>query len=560
MGFWKVLTKVIENPFESFFDGLAQAATTMAGFVSPSPQAPQAEEALPKPLPLGLKWTTTTQESIAATGAYAETSPNLSVNHVTFSPPPPQQEPQASTVWYDAGRDRVSPDSPWMQVVRRGQAALRDIASTAWRQIQRMAFAVSLSTCAACSTIGIKGHWVSVHPQSKGTPPAPLAVPAPPDAAVTFAQATPTPAPTTTPSATSTLPDALQQLKALIPLELLPNGPRQAAERFMELPTLGDTPVEVNKNLRRALQVVNDGTHVLNKAGQPEQALALQDELLALLDGSPLPLGSSQERFKQDRLYLIELVKHAGAQSRPSPKTSAPLSAAPAAGPAATPRPRPAPVATPAAPPPKPAAQPKPATTPSPAASGHDDSGSCYLIYPVPGDWGQYPFASGMRFGAGRDGGKRRHTGVDLPVPDGTPVIAVEDGVVVAVDSTGIGPNGEHKKGGKYILLYHKGCGDIPPHYSFFAHVDYIRDGVVVGQEIKQGDTLAGSSDTGSEGKYHLHFSIIWAPKGSTHPSASEAFRKSVYEDPLAVLAKSGPFPLHPLRLAAAQKPTTAHP
>ena len=108
-------------------------------------------------------------------------------------------------------------------------------------------------------------------------------------------------------------------------------------------------------------------------------------------------------------------------------------------------------------------------------------------------------------WGDPRDGGQRRHEGIDIFAPKLTPAIAVADGYVSGVTEGGIG--------GKAVWLNVAGKNI----HLYYAHLDrqLVRDG----QAIKQGDTLGLIGNTGNA-KYtapHLHFGI-YTPDGPVDP------------------------------------------
>lgn len=114
------------------------------------------------------------------------------------------------------------------------------------------------------------------------------------------------------------------------------------------------------------------------------------------------------------------------------------------------------------------------------------------LGYPVAGDRSKI----GSYWGASRDGGKRRHEGIDIFAPKRTPVIAAADGVITGVKEGGLG--------GKvvWMKLLDKEL------YLYYAHLDrqLVRDG----QQVKKGDTLGLVGNTGNARRTpsHLHFGI----------------------------------------------------
>lgn len=89
------------------------------------------------------------------------------------------------------------------------------------------------------------------------------------------------------------------------------------------------------------------------------------------------------------------------------------------------------------------------------------------------------PWTAGGSFGASRDGGSRRHQGIDLGAPKGTPVIASEDGVITAVQ----GWSGPQTKG----LLVYSPATDITILYGAVAPNSY----PPVGTQVKRGEQIA---------------------------------------------------------------------
>lgn len=115
------------------------------------------------------------------------------------------------------------------------------------------------------------------------------------------------------------------------------------------------------------------------------------------------------------------------------------------------------------------------------------------LINPVAGASNK---SIGSFYGASRDGGKRRHEGVDIFARKGTPVIAPTDGVVTRV--------GTGKLGGKVVWLQDFKRG----HSYYFAHLD--SQAVKRGMKLKQGQMIGTVGNTGNARftPPHLHFGI----------------------------------------------------
>jgi murein DD-endopeptidase MepM/ murein hydrolase activator NlpD len=99
-------------------------------------------------------------------------------------------------------------------------------------------------------------------------------------------------------------------------------------------------------------------------------------------------------------------------------------------------------------------------------------------------------------WGANRDGGRRRHEGIDIFAPRGTPVVAATAGSVAAVHTTAIG--------GNVVWLR----DDAAPQSLYYAHLD--RQLVSSGQRVRVGDTLGLVGNTGNARSTspHLHFGV----------------------------------------------------
>ncbi len=121
---------------------------------------------------------------------------------------------------------------------------------------------------------------------------------------------------------------------------------------------------------------------------------------------------------------------------------------------------------------------------------------NAYITYPVP-NLGNYMLDGSENSGS--------HTGVDIKVPVGTPVYAIASGVVYRTDyqKTGFG---------KYISIAHVGIPD-PDNsgkkttlFSNYAHLSQID--VKEGREIKAGQIIGKTGETGFATTPHLHFQI----------------------------------------------------
>ncbi|CAN5533873.1 hypothetical protein BH23BAC1_BH23BAC1_30210 [soil metagenome] len=115
--------------------------------------------------------------------------------------------------------------------------------------------------------------------------------------------------------------------------------------------------------------------------------------------------------------------------------------------------------------------------------------------------------AIGSFFGADRDGGKRRHEGLDIFAAKGTPAIAAVEGRVTGVK--------ENRLGGKVVWVT-----DMERRQSlYYAHLD--TQMVRVGQKVFPGDTLGLVGNTGNARTTppHLHFGIYRSGRGAVDPA-----------------------------------------
>ena len=100
------------------------------------------------------------------------------------------------------------------------------------------------------------------------------------------------------------------------------------------------------------------------------------------------------------------------------------------------------------------------------------------------------------------------HGGMDIAAPVGTEVRAMASGKVVMVRWDSKKVNGQIRGYGRYVVIQHDNG-----YYSLYAHLE--KDGVLVkeGQEVKDGDPIASSGNTGGSTGPHLHLEVIKANK-----------------------------------------------
>ncbi len=123
-------------------------------------------------------------------------------------------------------------------------------------------------------------------------------------------------------------------------------------------------------------------------------------------------------------------------------------------------------------------------------------------LFPVKGRTDQ---AIGSFWGNARDNGARRHEGVDIFAPRGTPAVAATDGTITRT--------GESTLGGRVVWL-----ADAQGQHLYYAHLD--QQLVQPGQRVRAGDTLGLVGNTGNARTTapHLHFGIYQAGRGAVDP------------------------------------------
>lgn len=113
------------------------------------------------------------------------------------------------------------------------------------------------------------------------------------------------------------------------------------------------------------------------------------------------------------------------------------------------------------------------------------------LVFPVAGKSN-----IGSYWGDERDGGQRRHEGIDIFAAKGSPVLAVADGYVIEVTEDGIG--------GKSVTIQ----SDDYDWRTYYAHLDEQK--VSRGQLVKKGQQIGTVGNTGNAKTTppHLHFGM----------------------------------------------------
>jgi murein DD-endopeptidase MepM/ murein hydrolase activator NlpD len=108
-------------------------------------------------------------------------------------------------------------------------------------------------------------------------------------------------------------------------------------------------------------------------------------------------------------------------------------------------------------------------------------------------------------FGDPREGGKRRHEGVDIRADRGTAVLAVADGTVDKVKEGGAG--------GRQIWLVLDNGWEV---YYAHLHTQLVKEGA----RVKAGELIGTVGNTGNakQAGPHLHFCLYPTPKRAVNP------------------------------------------
>jgi hypothetical protein len=121
-----------------------------------------------------------------------------------------------------------------------------------------------------------------------------------------------------------------------------------------------------------------------------------------------------------------------------------------------------------------------------------------------------------------RDGGARRHEGLDLLGYEGQPIRAVFDGVITAIDDdpSGIAGNGLRltRDDGLYANYFHLSNSETGP-----VHV-----ALDVGTRVRAGQIIGFMGSTGNAGIPHLHFELRTAEREpmAPYPAVLEAVQR----------------------------------
>lgn len=148
-----------------------------------------------------------------------------------------------------------------------------------------------------------------------------------------------------------------------------------------------------------------------------------------------------------------------------------------------------------------------PAPTETPCTSEACDFEEHFVFARPIGPEGNNTIDLTYRYGSTQDGLRRTHHGVELPNPEGTPVLAAGDGIVVAAgDDAHIHYARWYNHYGNVVILQHDIPGMNEPVYTLYAHLSAIltEEGAVV----QAGDVIGQVGYTGRATGSHLHFEV----------------------------------------------------
>lgn len=101
---------------------------------------------------------------------------------------------------------------------------------------------------------------------------------------------------------------------------------------------------------------------------------------------------------------------------------------------------------------------------------------------------------------------RKMHTGIDMPMPIGSPVHATGQGVVHEVS--------ENSGLGKYVKIKHPATG----YTTVYAHLSKIPDGIRRGKKVERGEQIGYSGDSGLSSAPHLHYEVRDANRRAVNP------------------------------------------
>lgn len=131
-------------------------------------------------------------------------------------------------------------------------------------------------------------------------------------------------------------------------------------------------------------------------------------------------------------------------------------------------------------------------------------------------------------FGVPRDGGRRKHEGIDIFAPKGTPALASASGIVSGVGVNRLGGNVAFVNDAERRLRI------------YYAHLDrwHVKDG----QRVSVGDTIGFVGNTGNARTTgpHLHYGVYTYDEGATNPLPFIRLGRGPSKQPLLSTSRLG--------------------
>jgi murein DD-endopeptidase MepM/ murein hydrolase activator NlpD len=130
-----------------------------------------------------------------------------------------------------------------------------------------------------------------------------------------------------------------------------------------------------------------------------------------------------------------------------------------------------------------------------------------YFIRPIPADQVNWPLAD-YRYGGIYFGPNVVHTGVDIPAPEGTPIMAAGPGTVVWANWGFFSGDPKNIKDpyGQAVSIRHDFGYEGQQLFTTYAHMSKIN--ALVGQHVETGDVIGYVGATGDVTGPHLHFEV----------------------------------------------------
>lgn len=130
-----------------------------------------------------------------------------------------------------------------------------------------------------------------------------------------------------------------------------------------------------------------------------------------------------------------------------------------------------------------------------------------YFARPIAADMVNWP-AADYRYGGVFFGRNIVHTGVDIPTPEGTPILAAGPGTIVW---TGWGlfsetPGNQDDPYGLAVAIRHDFGYNDQQLYTIYAHMSMMN--VIVGQHVETGEVIGFVGSTGATTGPHVHFEV----------------------------------------------------